>query len=176
MNRDTLFQRLHSNNLKRGMTLFPLFVSMLFSQMGVCADSEPRYVLFQFQGMEGDMPVLPDLPAFVAELKEQFGASPADAGRYAGFTPGLISSLNLPVETLCSRVNQALDVAEQTGMPVFFHMDDMHFWWQRKDLHSNPECIEWSDFPALGKEQGPVIERYWLNWGSFIVFPLPTEF
>lgn len=173
MRRVTLLQRLYPRILKGGMTLFSLFASMLFSQMGVYADSEPRYVLFQFQGMEGDMPVLPDLPAFVAELKEQFGAQPADAVRHVGFTPGLISSLNLPVETLRSRVNQALDVAEQTGMPVFFHMDDMHFWWQRKDLHSDPECVEWSDFPAPGETQGPVIERYWLNWGSFIVFPAP---
>lgn len=173
MNRYAFLQRLYSKTLKGMINIFPLLASMLFTQMGVCADSEPRYVLFQYQGMEGDMPVLPDLPAFVAELKEQFGASPADAVRHVGFTPGLISSLNLPVEALRSRVNQALDVAEQTGMPVFFHMDDMHFWWQRKDLHSDPECIEWSDFPVLGKEQGPVIERYWLNWGSFIVFPAP---
>ncbi len=58
-------------------------------------------------------------------------------------------------------------------MPVFFHLDDMHFWWKRTELHKDPSNVEWSDFPAPGQNHGPVIERYWLNWGQFVVFPAP---
>ena len=169
----TCFQPPGPEYLKERLAFFLFLVPILFSQVVAMADKEPRYILFQLQGMESDSPIEPQLPGLVAELKECFGVQSATAERFAGFTPGLLFSLNLPVETLQSRANQALDTAEKSGMPVFFHLDDMHFWWRRSDLHSDPECVEWSDFPPPGSDQGPVIERYWLNWGAFQVFPAP---
>ena len=172
MYRCTCLRALHTTSLQSGVFAFLLIVSIVLSPMRAGAETEPRYVVFQL-GVESDEPVKPQLPGLVGEIKDCFGAPTADAERYVGFTPGLLFSLNLPVETLHSRVVQALDIAEETGMPVFFHLDDMHFWWKRTELHSDPECVEWSGFPAPGEESGPVIERYWLNWGSFVVFPAP---
>ena len=142
------------------------------SPQAVAAQQEPTYVVFMVGG-ETDSPTNPRLPPSVQEVKDRFGARPSGSNRYIGFTPGLLFSLNLSVETLRSLVDQALDIAEQTDMPVFFHLDDMHFWWKRTELHKDPSNVEWSDFPAPGQNHGPVIERYWLNWGQFVVFPAP---
>jgi hypothetical protein len=90
-----------------------------------------------------------------------------------GFTPALLRSLNWPLELLKSRVVQGLELADQTGLPVFFHMDDIHFWYDRTDLHKNPDNVEWSAFPEEGETHGPIIPRYWLNWGVWNVFPAP---
>ena len=43
------------------------------------------------------------------------------------------------------------ELADQTGLPVFFHMDDIHFWYERTDLHSDPDNVEWSAFPKEGE-------------------------
>jgi alpha-L-rhamnosidase len=137
------------------------------------AKDEPRYVFFQFGGTESETPIQPLLAGLVKDLKDQFGAQPPGANRYVGFTPGLFFSLNWPADMLRSRVNEALDLAEATGMPVFFHMDDMHFWWNCKELHADPHAVEWSDFPKPGEDHGPIIARYWLNWGSWVVFDAP---
>ena len=173
MNLVTRRKHLVANAPKPGLRVFLCLALGILTPVCGWADTGPRYVVFQFQGMESDAPTEPNLRGLVAELEERFGAQPAGAGRHVGFAPGLMFSLNLPVETLRSRVEQGLDLAEETGMPVFFHLDDMHFWWKRTELHTDPSCVEWSDFPAQGQAAGPVIERYWLNWGSFQVFPAP---
>ncbi|MBN1419274.1 MAG: hypothetical protein JXP34_10885 [Planctomycetes bacterium] len=135
--------------------------------------NEPKYIIAALQGVEDDARTSPILAGLVEELKSEFGAMPAGSTRYFGFSPGLFQFLNWTRETLEARVNQALDIAERTGMPVFFHLDDEHFWYRRTELTGDPEAVEWSAFPSAGERHGPVIERYWLNWGRWVVYPAP---
>lgn len=104
MNLVTRRKYLVANAPKPGLSVFLCLALGILTPVCGWADAEPRYVVFQFQGMESDAPTQPNLPGLVAELEERFGAQPAGVGRHVGFTPGLIFSLNLPVETLRSRV------------------------------------------------------------------------
>jgi hypothetical protein len=71
-----------------GLSVFLYLALGILTPVCGWADAEPRYVVFQFQGMESDAPTEPDLPGLVAELEERFGAHPAGTGRHVGFTPG----------------------------------------------------------------------------------------
>ncbi len=137
--------------------------------------TEPLYVLFEVHGDPSNSPgpTDPYLEAEVASIKARFGAKPAGSGRHVGFTPfgPLLAPHNMSEADLESHVNQALDVAEKTGLPVFFHLDDHLFWWRRTDLNTDPEVVEWSSFPAPGATTGTPITTSWLNWGQWVRFP-----
>ena len=142
--------------------------------------AEPRYVIVQIQGIEDDdrrlprnSPASPVLPRLVEEIRDEFGAQAAGSGRHIGFTPGLFPAMNWKPETLQARTVQALDLAEESGLPVFFHLDDMHFGYARPEFFRDPEVAEWSAFPGAGHQHGPIVKRYWLNWGRWMVFPQP---
>lgn len=134
---------------------------------------EPTYLVLQLMGMTDNAAVSTRLPSILEELKETFGANPADSKRHLGFAPGLMPSLNWPAEVLKSRIVQGLELADQTGIAIFFHLDDHHFWDKRTDLHKDPDNVEWSAFPKAGESHGPIIPRYWLNWGTWNVFSAP---
>jgi hypothetical protein len=128
--------------------------------------SDSRYVIFTLGGLEDihdpaqETPFKQRLSKLVEELKAAFHRTPDDASRFVGFTPGLTRVQNLPARELEARVVAALDVAEETDMPVFFHLDDMHFCYDRADLFGDGESAEWSAFPKSGETHGPIVERY----------------
>jgi len=110
----------------------------------------------------------------VEDLKREFGEQHPGQERYIGFSVALIPTLNLKPDQLRSQINLALDNAERISIPIFFHLDDQHFWWRNPELSQNPEMVEWSDFPRAGTSKGPVAPRYWLNWGDPAgVYPTP---
>ena len=110
----------------------------------------------------------------VQEIREEFGHQPPGRERYVGFSEVLFPTLNVKPEELKSRVIFALDTAERDEVPVFFHLDDEHFWFKSPDLWQNPEMVEWSAFPKPGEIHGPIAPRYWLDWGDPAhVYPAP---
>jgi hypothetical protein len=135
--------------------------------------ADPEYVNLVFFWLEMDMPPDADLSGLVRELKAEFGTQSPESNRHVAFCPGLTHALDLQPSVLKQRIVMALDVADETGIPVYFHLDDMHFWTSRSDMHNDPEAVEWSAFPAPGETHGPIVPRYWLNWGSWAVYPAP---
>jgi len=110
----------------------------------------------------------------VEEIRSHFGEQRAGQQRHIGFSISLTPTLNLKPEQLKAQVLRALDLAERNNIPVFFHLDDQHFWWQSPELSKNPEMLEWSDFPKPGERHGPVVPSYWLSWGDpAAVYPAP---
>lgn len=103
---------------------------------------------------------------YVEEIAKQFGKQHQRQSRYVGFCVGLLPTLNLKPEELKRQIVLALDLAEHYSLPVFFHLDDEHFWWRSPELWRNADMVEWSDFPKPGAKQGPVPPRYWVNWGE----------
>ncbi|MBX9723988.1 MAG: hypothetical protein K2X81_21460, partial [Candidatus Obscuribacterales bacterium] len=150
------------------------------------AVSEPRYVIFTIMGpqtfgsqvINGIVQPQPLWHATeknaVEEMKKEFGEQRAGQEKYIGFSICLTPTLNLKPEQLKAEVVDALDLAERNKIPVFFHLDDEHFWWASPELSHNSEMSEWSDFPKPGEKHGPVVPRYWLNWGDPVgVYPAP---
>lgn len=117
---------------------------------------EPRYFL-----------ILGEPEAF----SDTYPPSAPSAPRQIGFAT-VLYTLKTPREALAEQVNAALDKAEGTGYPVFFHLDD----WNFPDTWDNPAMVEWTGFPEPGEAYGPPVRRRWLNWGSWIVTPPPPNF
>lgn len=138
--------------------------------------AEPAYVILEVsrcEGVDDNLLENPLVPGVVDEIMREFGTLGVSGRRYLGFSPCLLPALNLTIPVLRARVVQALDLAERTGLAVFFHLDDMHFWYKRTELIRDPEAVEWSAFPKKGEAYGPIVPRYWLNWGNWVGFPAP---
>ncbi len=163
------------NNL---CALVALLTAFWVAGASAAVASEPTYVIFAIMGPQGlgaeniNGIVMPESTwrsredGSVEEIRRQFGQQRAGQQRYIGFSVALLPTLNLSPAQLKAEVVHALDLAEQKNIPVFFHLDDQHFWWLNHELSQNPETQEWSDFPKAGQTQGPVVPRYWLNWGD----------
>ena len=159
-------------------------LSMLAAE---AAEKEPNYVIFTIMGPQGLGPeaaqaesVVPETvwdareKNAVEEIKGEFGEQQANQQRYVGFSVSLTPTLNLKPVQLKAQIVYALDLAERNKIPVFFHLDDQHFWWRSPELSHNQEMVEWSDFPKPGEIHGPEVPRYWLNWGDpAVVYPTP---
>ncbi len=141
------------------------------------AADDPPYVVFTLMGpdamsVQGDGPdsstVLNErvIREGTQDLRERFGEQKAGQARYIGYSVALVPVLNVPPAQLKAQVNLALDAAQRTGIPVFLHLDDEHFWSRSPELFKDPAMVEWTDFPKEGEKAGPVVPRYWLDWGE----------
>jgi hypothetical protein len=160
--------------------LLALLASPLLAAEAPETAAEPDYVIFSIMGGNGMNPnetterAEEKIRISVEEMREEFGRQLPGKERYVGFSEVLFPTLNVAPEELKSRVIFALDAAEHNEVPVFFHLDDEHFWFRSPALWQNPEMVEWSAFPKPGETRGPIVPRYWLDWGGPPhVYPAP---
>ena len=139
--------------------------------------AEPDYVIFSVLGINpNESTEIADykIRISVEEMRQEFGPQLPGKERYVGFSESLFPTLNIPAEELKAQVIFALDTAERNDVPVFFHLDDEHFWFKSPELWQNPEMVEWSAFPKPGEPHGPIVPRYWVDWGEpASVYPAP---
>jgi hypothetical protein len=170
------------NNLGARVALF----AAVWIAGASAAVGEPAYVVFAIMGPQAfgsqivNGIVMPEAlwdsteKDAVEEMRREFGEQHAGQERYIGFSVSLTPTLNLKPDQLKAQVVSALNLAERNKIPVFFHLDDQHFWWANPELSQNSDMQEWSDFPKAGQTHGPVVPRYWLNWGDpASVYPAP---
>ncbi|MBS2004820.1 MAG: hypothetical protein U0103_14095 [Candidatus Obscuribacterales bacterium] len=175
----------HISKLKIKMIVALVTVSLLGSAISAAA-REPNYVIFSFQTSGGFAPPGKNIGEptedvwdaeerrLVEQLRQEFGEQRPGQQRHIGFSVDLTPTLNVRPEQLKTEVKLALDLAELNSIPVLFHLDDQHFWWQSPELCRSPDMVEWSDFPKKGQAHGPVVPKYWLNWGTPVaVYPAP---
>jgi hypothetical protein len=172
--------------LKNNLGALVALIAALWIASAPAAVSEPTYVSFSITGPLALGPqiingiVQPESVWYstekdsVEEMKREFGEQHAGQQRYIAFSVCLTQTLNLKPDQLKAEVVRGLNLAERNSIPVFFHLDDEHFWWASPELSRNPEMQEWTDFPKGGQTYGPVLPRYWLNWGDPAhVYPAP---
>lgn len=174
--------------LKQARTALQLVVliAAIWISAASAAVNEPSYVIFSIMGPQGFGPqiingiVRPEdgwdsvEKEQVEDIRKQFGEQRSAQQKYIGFSIALTPTLNLKPEELKAQVVKALNLAESNSIPVFFHLDDQHFWWLNTELSHNPAMQEWSEFPKAGETSGRVVPRYWLNWGDpASVYPTP---
>jgi hypothetical protein len=136
--------------------------------------TEATYLTIQFLGEEDKgTSGIRNLPELVNQVKREFGTQAPGSFRHVGFSPGVLPLLNEPVPVLKALVEQALDLAEESGLPVLIHLDDMHFWYKRPDLFRDPEMVEWSAFPKPGTGHGPIVPSLFINWDLLTSYPTP---
>ena len=112
----------------------------------------------------------------MAALKDTFGSADPASPRMVGYGIQQIRILTRSAPFIAAEVNRALDAAEQTGVPVWLHIDPLYAW--SSDAESrpedapplkfwkDPEMREWREFPADGKLPD-YIPRLWFCWGPW---------
>lgn len=168
------------------LRLLTLALAFFFSAGACIAQPEPNYVVFSIMGPQAFGPkivngiVQPQSlwssteKKAVEEIRKAFGEQRPGQSRYVGFSVCLTPTLNLTIAELKAEVIAALDLSERNKIPVFFHLDDEHFMWANPEFLRNSDMAEWSDFPKPGQSRGPLLRRYWLNWGDPAgVYPVP---
>ena len=112
-----------------------------------------------------------DFGAFVKAFAEDFPPQPPGSSRHMAFGIKL-NTLNTPVEKLRKQLTDALDTAEHYNYPVLVTLDD----WNFPKPSSDPEIVEWTDWPAPGESHGPLVKGRWVNWGFWLHTEPPVNF
>jgi hypothetical protein len=119
-------------------------IILLFAGSAYGEDQPPRYPAFQFFTAPGgphnpSFDVQPkDLRTEISELKDLIGVTGTD-NRRLGFILGLLSFDNTDQE-ISEFIASGFDTALNTGVAVWFHIDDSMFWGRLKELNT-PENI-----------------------------------
>jgi hypothetical protein len=160
------------------LTIAVLGVAMLGAGRTTASGAEPaetKYLTFQLMTTPGALipmgfaaegpstPTKAQLEAFVRDVVKAIGTT-GDARHKLGFTPTHFP-FDMSDEDTRQVVHDALAVARENDVAAAFHVDDSMYWGKRKDLISNPENIETSDWkqtPSTGRR---------VDWG-----PEPSKF
>lgn len=102
---------------------------------------------------------------------QDFARIPSEGRRRLGFGSKL-RLLDTNVEDLARQTTLALDTAERTGLPVLLSLDD----WNFPEPSSDPEVVEWTNWPGPGEDHGPIAEGRWINWGFWFFTSPPPNF
>lgn len=119
----------------------------------------------------------PDVLANIDSLRAKLGPVDPAASRMYGYGVQQLRILSRSTTVVADDVNQALDAAERTGVPVFLHVDPYYAWGadtetRRQDgpaikFWEHPEMREWGEFPAADGALPKHIPRLWFNWGPW---------
>lgn len=138
------------------------------------APSKIEYVIFESGGP--DQGPGPDMNVNLPALKSEFGSADPKSTRMVGYGVQQIRILSRSVPFVAAEIQRILDAAEQSGIPVWLHLDPLFAW--GADLESkpedapaikfwnDPEMREWKEFPVAGKLPDD-IPRFWFNWGPW---------
>ncbi len=135
----------------------------------------PEYLLFQIgdvtpslMGASGHVTISKaDIESQMEEIKNAIGQSGDGTTRQLGFMIGPVM-FDLTDDQMTTWIENAFAAAEEEGVAVGFHIDDSMFWYNRNDLWSNNDNVEWSDWSGT-----PVPHRIigWVAGGMPIMAP-----
>jgi hypothetical protein len=154
-----------------------LGVLLLLSAVSHAA--EPSTADIQYIVLEGGGPDQGpgrDVEANVLSMARRFGPMQASSKRMVAYGVQQLRLLSRSSDVVRRDVEQALDLAERTGIPVFLHLDSCYGWGADNALPSedqpatlfwqHPRMREWDRFP-VGDQLPSRIPRPWFNWGPW---------
>ncbi|EMI22154.1 hypothetical protein RMSM_00921 [Rhodopirellula maiorica SM1] len=117
-----------------------------------------------------------DVSANMHSMARRFGSMLASSRRMVAYGVQQLRILSRSSDVVRQDVEQVLDLAERTGIPVFLHVDSCYGWGAEDVANSedgpptrfwlHPEMREWDRFPEAGKLPDR-IPRPWFNWGPW---------
>ena len=127
----------------------------------------PRFLLFQsgrtmapsLAGMPGSFRVFTkaEMDEPVDEIIASIGELGNGTTRQLGIAFGPLS-FDMTDAQLRMAIGNAFAIAERKNVAVAFHIDDLMFWYNRADLWSNRNNVEWSDW------NGTVVPHRIIGW------------
>lgn len=162
------------------VTITTLCLALILANISTVSAAEPKtsetkYLVFQLMTVHGvsfpmafaaegpSTPTKAQLEAFVRDVVMAIGTT-GDARCKLGFAPTHFP-FDMSDEETRQVIHDSFAVARENDVAVAFHLDDAMYWGKRKDLMSNPENIETSDWkqtPSTGRR---------VDWG-----PNPSKF
>ena len=150
--------------------LVVMFIAILLMDMTAFAQgaSQPRYLLFQIFTYGAAMPegkgvhliTKAEITQLVDEVLNAVGQKRGDhVNRQIGFVIGPLA-LDMTDTQIRALIKEMFVLAEVKDVAVGFHIDDSMFYKRRKDLWSNHDNVEWSDW------QGTIVPHRFLAWGG----------
>ncbi|MGZ0709668.1 hypothetical protein ACWPKO_15170 [Coraliomargarita sp. W4R53] len=147
----------------------PLFLHVLV------ADA-PRVEYIILEGGGPDQGPGQNMEQNLIELRQKMGPIDPDSTRMYGYGMQQIRILSRSVPFVRQEVEHALDLAEQTGVPLWLHVDPFYAWGAdgevdpqdapRLKFWEDPQMREWAEFPSDG-QLPTYIPRLWFNWGPW---------
>ncbi len=157
---------------------------LLWIAAAASAQTAPRDVRYaDFEGGGPDQGPGSNVSANMTRLAERFGAIPADAQRIIAYGVQQIRVLSRSTAVVRRDIEQALDLAERTGIPVFLHIDACYGWGADNEptpedapavkFWQHPEMREWDRFPD-GDALPERVPRALAAMGTVVLHPAPA--
>lgn len=132
------------------------------------AQTGPKYLLFQIGTADTAILGHPETPhvapkADIARQVEEIVSHIGQVGDHVKAQLGVVvgpMSWDLTDDQLRSTIRNAFEVAEDKDVAVGFHIEDSMFWNKRKDLWSDKNNVEWSDW------KGTVVPHRLIGWAG----------
>ena len=119
-----------------------------------------------------------NIDAMLSELDTQ---NPSNYFKY-GYGLQQIRLLSRSTDVMEERINEMCEIADDTGIPVWLHIDPIYAWGANTESSpddapsvkywNDPEMREWREFPS-GGQLPTYIPRFWFNWGAWCT-PAPA--
>lgn len=158
-----------------------LLLPVLFAGSSFAADGHREIEYMIFEGGGPDEGPGPNMKKNMAALLDKFGPVDPAASRMIGYGIQQIRILTRSTAFVAARVNDALDAAERTGLPVWLHVDPMYGWGADTEASAadapsvkfwkHPEMREWREFPGEDDKLPGNIPRLWFCWGPWCSLP-----
>ncbi|KLU06775.1 hypothetical protein RISK_001089 [Rhodopirellula islandica] len=155
-------------------TLGVLLLACAVSNAAESSAADIQYIVLEGGGP--DQGPGRDVEANVRSMARRFDPMPASSKRMVAYGVQQLRILSRSSDVIRKDVEQALDLAERTGIPVFLHLDSCYGWGADDTLPAgdqpaalfwqHPEMREWDRFP-VGDELPDRIPRPWFNWGPW---------
>lgn len=139
------------------------------------AQQDIQYLIFEGGGP--DEGPGPDQTINIASLKRTFGEVNPNAQRMYAYGKQQLRFLTRSSAFVRSEMEAAFDLAEQTNVPLFIHIDPIYGWGADEESSppdaptikywNNETMREWIEFPSNRSPLPSRIPRTWFNWGSW---------
>ena len=139
------------------------------------AQNDIQYLIFEGGGP--DEGPGPNQTINIASLKSTFGEINPNAQRMYAFGKQQLRFLTRSNSFVRSEMEAAFDLAEQTNVPLFIHIDPIYGWGADEEnspadaptikYWNNETMREWIEFPSNTSQLPSHIPRTWFNWGSW---------
>ncbi len=154
-------------------TLF--LVTFTLTSHVITAQRNIQYLIFEGGGP--DEGPGPNQTINIASLKRTFGEVNPNSQRMYAYGKQQVRFLTRSNAFVRSEMEAAFDLAEQTNVPLFIHIDPIYGWGADEESSSadapvikywnNETMREWIEFPSNENQLPTRIPRTWFNWGSW---------
>lgn len=161
---------LNTISLNIFLIIFTLTSHIIYGQKDI------QYLIFEGGGP--DEGPGPNQTINIAALKRIFGEVNPNSQHMYAYGKQQVRFLTRSITFVRTEMEAAFNLAEQTNVPLYIHIDPLYGWGADEENSPNDAPIikywnnetmrEWLEFPLSNENQLPTrIPRTWFNWGSW---------